>query len=238
MAASRSGESWTLQEALTLYRLVLSGKNSDDAEQKIGRSERACEYKLIDGGYCTEDHIEILPRVSERQFIRNLRKKRIFSYEEIAPHQRSGKTSKIFNKATKFYDGIHCLPVNKLYLVPLLSKKQCRIKHESTKKWWRFSSDAQANPHMRSQSYKKYNGNCALCNRPLSEGEFQAHHSCYDHICTFGISIYAKDSRQRKISIPDCQTCHASSPKIFEECLKRLHAVHGACNKKLYDIQK
>lgn len=207
-----------------------------EAQSIMGRSGKAFEYKVIDGGLYHKNLTPVVPFPSKISFIVNLRKKKKLPLEIIPPHLTSGKISKLFKKITRQYEGIHSIPVNKRHLIPAAGKTECRNKYDSTKAWWKFSSDVQANPYMRSQTYKKYEGLCALCGNNLSEGEFQAHHSCYDHACSFDKTIFFTNKEQKKIRLPDCETCHSVAPDKFKQCLSRLHAVHGACNKKLYDV--
>ena len=237
---SRHGARWSIIEVCCLYNLLKAGiYTTTEASEITGRSFNAMKSKAIKGGLFVEDHlsnrlvpVENYPTLME--FLENLRRQRQYELPEIPAKFRKGKLARIFKKHQKRFDGVWSLPVNKRYLIPVLAKWDCKKRHESSNGWWRFAHQAQANPYMRSQLFKREKGVCALCGDSLSEADYQAHHSDYDHVCSYRRSINIPIASNNEIQkIPDCQSCSVYAPEKFASCLKRLHAVHGLCNRRI-----
>lgn len=230
----RHGQFWTALEICRLYKLMMTpGCDSIVAARQMGRTEFAIIAKLRKGGLIDDDFRRINPVPGHLMFYRRLKAARQFTLPDVPPHLKSGKLTKILNRLGRRMEKADPIPENRRHLIPSLAKKQAKEKNKGSDRWWRFAHEAQANAFMRSFLYQRENGHCALCDKRLSEADYQAHHRDYDHQCDWPEKIEIVYRGESRKSVPDCTSCYNDDPSRFMKCAKRLCAVHGRCNKIL-----
>ena len=232
---NRRGKKWTAYEVSQLYYLIISRQyNPPEIASLLGRSVKALEFKIKDGLFFHENKDDGKlymsdPPLTFFEFYRNLKKKKQIKYVP----QKSGWLKKLFSQKARHIKGLSYIPENRRYLIPKMGFQEALEKHEGKDSWWRFSYHANANPTMRSHVYNREEKICKLCSNELSEAHYQAHHSDYDHKCTYRAKkiVIQYEGKERKI--PNCEACKKQNEDRFLNCASRLHAVHGNCNKKL-----
>ena len=226
----RRGKKWTAYEISKLYYLIIGRQHSPtDIAKILGRSVKALEFKVRDGLLFDENLYLIDPPLSFFEFYRNLKKKNQIEYLP----KKSGGLKKLFSQKVRHITGLAHIPENRRYLIPQMDFQDALKKHENKDAWWRFSYHANANPFMRSHVYNREEKTCKLCSNELSEEHYQAHHSDYDHKCTYRAPKIAIQLKGKERKVPNCEACRDKNKERFLDCASRLHAVHGNCNKAL-----
>ena len=112
--------------------------------------------------------------------------------------------------------------------VPVNGYGVMRGRHEGRAEWRAFADRICQNEHVRQELLRRQGGTCAICGLGI-EGQAVVHHVDYDHECGLA-HLDERWTRPGTRVQPDCERCHGEQPKLFEECLSRLRAVHGDCN--------
>ena len=78
---------------------------------------------------------------------------------------------------------------------------------------------------------------CVLGVESLSERETCIHHIDYFHQCKTSAFIEVPSPTEkrpdRKYKVPHCEDCKNTTPLAFEECVRRVVAVHKLCNRDI-----
>ena len=112
---------------------------------------------------------------------------------------------------------------------------EMKKKYNNSLAWKCYASRLTKNPFLREYLYKKYNGRCQFCGKPL-KNNYQIHHVSYDKECLHPNSIVEvphptpkRPNATRKV--PDCANCDN-----IESCTSTLRPVCAICNKNIWII--
>lgn len=118
-------------------------------------------------------------------------------------------------------------------IIPKNHYQDSKEKYKDHKdEWSNFARRICKNPYVKNYHRKKSNNVCSWCKRKFEK--FVLHHIDYEHLCitdtTIKVSAPTEKRPNKTARIPDCETCHKTNPKAFNECMKRITAVHNHCN--------
>lgn len=126
-------------------------------------------------------------------------------------------------------------------IIPVIGSMEAKIKHNGSKEWKLFARKITKNPFMKNVVANRHSNRCSWCNRSI-RSEFILHHVDYDHQCMYGIeTVISRPTEKRpnkKVIVPDCETCNKIRPEYFNECVNRLVPVHGKCNAVIEEYRK
>jgi len=122
-------------------------------------------------------------------------------------------------------------------LIPLVPQQHVKNNYLHQLDAWRnFAQRITKNPFVKEFLLQRDGHTCAWCNNELKEN-FQVHHICYQHSCSYGARIklsYPTKNRLDKIrTVPDCENCKKENESRFMTCMNKLVLVHGLCNKEI-----
>ncbi|PFV54530.1 hypothetical protein [Bacillus thuringiensis] len=143
------------------------------------------------------------------------------------------------NKKTYFYDKIIKIKIFERSIksmnssiIPKNGYRDCKEKHNNQEEWKNFARRICKNPYAKNYHKTKSRNLCSWCNMKFIR--FSLHHIDYDHLCVTSSTIKLPTPTEKRpnktIKIPDCESCHKTNPKAFNECMKRVTPVHLGCN--------
>ncbi|MCH5586351.1 hypothetical protein MK805_15515 [Shimazuella sp. AN120528] len=123
-------------------------------------------------------------------------------------------------------------------LIPSVSSQKARDKHKTNiERWKMYARRMQKNPFMKKYIVREGNNKCSWCEGYLNK--YVLHHTDYDHLCFYEVCIEFPNPTEkrpnRRVKVPDCETCFYTNRTAFQECAKRVKPVHVFCNKEIYD---
>lgn len=99
---------------------------------------------------------------------------------------------------------------------------------------WKKYKRIHKNTFIKEYLYRKYDGICQFCNKPLKD-TFVVHHTTYNRECTFDPAKYGMVQDDE---ITFCEECNKKSQDNFDRCISLLRPVCVFCNRRLEGIAR
>lgn len=124
-------------------------------------------------------------------------------------------------------------------IIPKTGSMDAKLKIDDEESWLKFARKITKNPFVLNYLLERDEYNCQWCFQKASQKNVIIHHKDYEHVCAYNKTRkYSRPTEKRpnkKVTVPDCESCKKENEKMFESCVDRLAIVHRVCN---YIIEK
>lgn len=112
---------------------------------------------------------------------------------------------------------------------------ECRIKYQNSSEWINFAKRCHNNPYVLDFLRDRDLDICQICHLPVEAMDATVHYATYDHACKDKKHVRVSGKDSKIYIVPDCETCHRTTPDKFLGCMNCLQYVHDQCHKQSHD---